>query len=201
MDATTKRQLGRALEADVEPGSSEDPWVGMRRGDEHGEEGAGRNPQAPELKVLSGDPPDDRDRRPHAHDLLDRPCCERGFFGEPRPLGRMLKEGDQRAAKLVAGGVLSREHQRRHHEPEFRIAQLVAGLFRRNERGDQIGPWRGAACGEQVIDARVQTLQRGLDAGQVLGHGVTEGETQIVRPAVELCIALARDAKQLTDDP
>ena len=114
METTPERELGGPLHADVEPLRAEHARIGVRTHDEQGEEGAGRNPQAIDFEIFGGDPPDGRDRRPHAHDFLDRPGSERGLFGQPRPLLWVCQEGGQRAAQLVAGGVLAGEHQRRH---------------------------------------------------------------------------------------
>src|SRR5262245_45166472 len=121
MHAATERQLGGALRADVERGGTEDPWVGVGGGSEHGEKGARRDPQAFKLEVLGGDPPDGRDCWPYAHDLLDRAWRECGFCREPRPLGRVLEEYGQRTAQLIADGVLAPEHQQRHHGPELLV--------------------------------------------------------------------------------
>jgi hypothetical protein len=54
--------------------------------------------------------------------------------------------------------------------------------------------------GEQVIDAGGQAQERRLNPISVFGHRVAEEEAQVGGPAVELRVALARDAEQLADD-
>jgi len=123
MDATTKRQLGRALEADVKLGSSEDPWVAMRRGDEHGEEGAGRNPQAPELKVLSGDP---QMTGTAGRTRMTSSTARAASAGSSASRAHWPDAPGRWPARRQAGcgWCPVRKHQRRHQDPELRIAQL-----------------------------------------------------------------------------
>ena len=197
MDATPERQLGGALQADVEPGGAEDPRVGVRRGDEHGEKGAGRDPQALELEVLGGDPPDDRDRGPHPHDLLDRPRRERGRLGEPRPLGRMLRKvasAQPSWLRVVSWPANTSPVTMTRSSASLSWSPASSAAMSAETKS---GPGAARRSASRSSTHAYRPCSAASIRAQVLGHGIAEGEAQIGGPAVELRVALARDAEQL----
>src|SRR4030095_2208373 len=175
--------------------------ISIGGGEEHEHRLAATHRAAADAAFGRGDAPALRHRRLEAQNLLDGVVDQRGVGAQLVELRRVPKQEPHAVADEIGGGYVAGDQQQFAHRHDLVVVETIAGLFRGDQRAEQVVPRRAPPPGKHVAQVGVALPQFTAYRGTLLVR-----QEWIERPDIELAPALEVapigrvDAEHLGDD-